>query len=234
MKTLSIPSYETKSAGKNVERLKKPLTRLQVKKHVLEMGEKFGLDSPRRNSRLADCLVNFSAAPDLTALRRFKKDLEFIASTKPGGSPLEEKIPARELFQLKTDIHNVIVWALDEKPKDTQKHKDKSVSTAPLEPIEARLHLDRVGGQIEQSIVALDLRGRVLLRLLDLLSRQNLPFARCATCRKPFARRGRRLYCGSQCQSRARPREHLRKYNREYMRKRRIKLKRLKGRLPNS
>jgi hypothetical protein len=127
MKTLSIPSYETKSAGKNVERLKKPLTRLQVKKHVLEMGEKFGLDSPRRNSRLADCLVNFSAAPDLTALRRFKKDLEFIASTKPGGSPLEEKIPARELFQLKTDIHNVIVWALDEKPKDTQKHKDKSV-----------------------------------------------------------------------------------------------------------
>lgn len=201
-------------------RLREPLTQAEARRRVLGMTEKLGLE-PKSNSRLASWFVDFIEAP-VERVQGFKDAAEFLARTK-GGSALKYELTDHDLCRVKTDVRNVIVWAVDEKTKV------KRMSTAPLDPIavDLRLHWvrDRVGGRLDKGIDTQDFRGLLLLRFFDLLSSAKLPFALCAACQKIFARRGRQLYCSSTCSNGARP--ERKKWMRDYMKKRRAKMKRL-------
>jgi hypothetical protein len=195
------------------EFLRKPLTRSQVKQRVLGMTEKIGLLS---TERLASWFVSFINAPE-GKLSRLKDEAEFIASTKGGGA-LKEKITDQYLAQIRGDVQELISWATDK--------NNETGSLMPLDRISVDLSIHRVGNELQQSLLALDFRGRLLLRLFDLLS-GRAPFARCAQCQEIFARRGRRIYCSTRCLDKARPADARKKYFREYMKERRANAKRL-------
>jgi len=200
------------------DHLRTPLSKAEVKNRVLGMTAEVGLLAPYK---LASWFVEFIHAPTGT-LKKFHDQAKFIASTK-GASAIEENLTDQDFQRVRSDIHDVIGWTVDGKPTSQAR------SLAPIDPFSVDILPYWEGAKIEKCLVPRDFRGRLLLRLFDLFSK-HVSFRRCRNCDNIFARRGRRIYCGSACAEKVRPDRRV--MMRHYMKKRRDKIKRLEIRAP--
>jgi len=172
---------------------------------------------------MARWFADFVNAPDPVSLQGFGQEVIYLASTKGSSTPIN--LGGEVLSRIQREARSAINWLIEERDEE------KEISEAPLNPIRSRVILQRVGDRVERNFLSPDFEGAILFHLFDVLCSNRSYFARCKTCHRIFARRGRQLFCSRRCVEGARP--SRREYYRGYMSERRAHLKKIVAKHPN-